>query len=76
MIRLTRLNDKEFFMNAEMIEFVEATPDTIVSMISGKKIMVREPVEEVTERAIDYKRNCSRLSSVAGDRRYQKAIEG
>ena len=59
MIRLTRLNDKEFFMNAEMIEFVEATPDTIVSMISGKKIMVREPVEEVTERVIDYKRNCS-----------------
>ena len=59
MIRLTRLNDKEFVINAEMIEFVEATPDTIVSMLSGKKIMVREPVEEVTERVIEYRKSCS-----------------
>ena len=59
MIRLTRLNDKEFVMNADMIEFVAATPDTIVSTISGKKIMVREPVDEVAELVIAYKRNCS-----------------
>ena len=59
MIRLTRLNNKEFVMNADMIEFVEATPDTIISTISGKKIMVREPVDEVAELVIGYKRNCS-----------------
>ena len=59
MIRLTRLNNKEFVMNADMIEFVEATPDTIISTISGKKIMVREPVDEVAELVIEYKRNCS-----------------
>ena len=59
MINLTRLNDKEFVINAEMIEFVEATPDTLVSMQSGKKIMVTEPVEVVIDRVIKYKKDCS-----------------
>ena len=66
MIRLTRLNDTEFIINAEMIEFVEAIPDTIISLQSGKKVMVLEPVDEVVERIIEYKRRCSQplLSSV------------
>lgn len=66
MIRLTRLNDTQFVINAEMIEFVEAIPDTIISLQSGKKVMVIEPVDEVVERIIDYRRKCSQplLSSV------------
>ncbi len=66
MIRLTRLNDSEFVVNAEMIEFVEATPDTIVSLQSGKKVMVTEPLEEVVDRIVAYRRRCSQpmLSSV------------
>lgn len=59
MIKLTRLNDKEMVINAEMIEFVEATPDTLISLESGKKIMVMEPVEEVIELVIEYKRSCA-----------------
>lgn len=58
MIRLTRLNDREFIVNAEMIEFVESTPDTMISLISGKKIMVTESVDQVIERVIEYKKNC------------------
>lgn len=66
MIRLTRLNETQFIINAEMIEFVEATPDTIVSLQSGKKVMVTEPLDEVVERIIEYRRRCSQpmLSSV------------
>ncbi len=66
MIRLTRLNETKFVINAEMIEFVEATPDTIVSLQSGKKVMVTEPLDEVVERIIEYRRRCSQpmLSSV------------
>jgi len=66
MIRLTRLNDTEFIINAEMIEFVEAIPDTIISLHSGKKVMVLESVDDVVERIIEYKRRCSQplLSSV------------
>jgi len=59
MIRVTRLNDKEMVINAEMIEFVEATPDTLISLKSGKKIMVMEPVDDVIELVIEYKRSCS-----------------
>jgi flagellar protein FlbD len=66
MIKLTRLNDSQFVINAEMIEFVEAIPDTIISLQSGKKVMVVEPVDEVVERIIEYRRRCSLplLSSV------------
>jgi flagellar protein FlbD len=46
-------------INAEMIEFVEAIPDTIVTLISGKKIMVSEPVEQLVERIIEYKKTCN-----------------
>ena len=59
MIKLTRLNDSELVINAEMIEFVEAIPDTIVTLVSGKKIMVSEPVDQVVERIIEYKKNCN-----------------
>ena len=61
MIKLTRLNQKELMVNAEMIEFVEAIPDTIVTLASGKKLMVTESVDAVVERIIDYKRNCSQV---------------
>ena len=59
MIRLTRLNDTEIVINVEMIEFVEAIPDTIISLVSGKKIMVTESVDQVIEGVIDYRRNCN-----------------
>jgi len=59
MIKLTRLNDSEFVINAEMIEFVEAIPDTIISLASGKKVMVTESVDLVVERVIEYKRSCN-----------------
>ena len=59
MIKLTRLNDTGFVINAEMIEFVEAIPDTIISLASGKKVMVTEPVDLVIERIIEYKRSCT-----------------
>ena len=59
MIRVTRLNDKEMVINAEMIEFVEATPDTLISLKSGKKIMVMEPVDDVIELVVEDKRSCA-----------------
>lgn len=61
MIRLTRLNKNELVINAEMIVFVEAIPDTILTLTSGKKIMVFEPVDTVVERIVEYKRTCNQL---------------
>ncbi|MFA6107325.1 MAG: flagellar FlbD family protein [Candidatus Latescibacterota bacterium] len=60
MIKVTRLNHSELVVNAEMIEFIEAAPDTIISLVSGKKVMVSESVDMVIDRIVQYKRNCGR----------------
>ena len=56
MISLTRLNGQVFVMNAEKIRYIEATPDTVICCDTGEKLMVREPLDEVMRRAIDYAR--------------------
>ena len=55
MIELTKLNDIKFTVNADIIEFVEETPDTVVSLTTGKKIIVKESRQEVTDLVIAYK---------------------
>lgn len=55
LIKVTRLNGKEFVVNAEQIEFIESTPDTVISLISGKKIVVNESVEEIIDSVVKYK---------------------
>lgn len=56
MIKVTRLNGSSFVVNAEMIREIEATPDTIITLSCGQKIMVRESVEAVVSAVIEYKR--------------------
>ena len=56
MICLTRLNGQQFVINAEKIRFIESTPDTLVCCDTGDKVMVREPLQEVIRRAIEYAR--------------------
>jgi len=56
MIQLTRLNGQRFVINAEKIRVVEATPDTLVCCDQGEKVMVRESLQEVMKRAIEYAR--------------------
>ena len=60
MIQLTRLNGQAFVVNAEKIRYVESTPDTIVCTDHGEKLMVRESLQEVIRRAIDYARTIRR----------------
>lgn len=56
MIRLTRLNGRPFVLNAEQIKSVEETPDTMITMLNGELVTVRERMDEVVRRAIDYGR--------------------
>lgn len=56
MIHLTRLNGTPFVLNAEVIREIEATPDTIITLTTGEKIVVGESVDAVTSAVIDYKR--------------------
>jgi flagellar protein FlbD len=56
MIRVTLLNDREIVINADLIELVEETPDTIITLSTDKKIIVKESVDEIISRVIAYKR--------------------
>ena len=56
MIRLNRLNKEPFLVNCDLIEFVEETPNTIVSMVSGRKLVVLETAQEITDLIVAYKR--------------------
>jgi len=56
MIRLTRLNHTPIVVNAELIEYLEATPDTVISLVNGQKLTVLESLERVMEEIIDYHR--------------------
>ncbi|MCK9479797.1 MAG: flagellar FlbD family protein [Firmicutes bacterium] len=56
MIKVTRLNNKEFYVNADLIEFVEKTPDTVISLTTGKKIIVEESVQTVIDKIIAFRR--------------------
>ena len=56
MITVTRLDRRVVVINAELIKMIEATPDTIISLINGDSLIVRESVDEVVRRAIDYAR--------------------
>lgn len=56
MITLTRLDKRVVVINADLIKMIESTPDTIITFINGDSIIVRDSVDEVVRRAIDYQR--------------------
>lgn len=57
MIELTKLNDIKFMVNADIIEMVEETPDTVVTLTTGKKIIVKESRQEIRDLVIAYRRS-------------------
>ncbi|UCC28939.1 MAG: flagellar FlbD family protein [Phycisphaerales bacterium] len=56
MITVTRLDERVVVLNADLIKMIESTPDTILTLINGDTLVVRETVDEVVRRAIDYQR--------------------
>lgn len=57
MIKLTKLNNSLIVVNSELIEFIEALPDTIITLTTGQKVIVRENVDEVIARVKEYRRS-------------------
>ena len=57
MITVTRLNGTKFFINAELIQMVEEMPDTVITLVNEKKLIVLEPADLVAERVIEYQRS-------------------
>jgi uncharacterized protein YlzI (FlbEa/FlbD family) len=67
MIQLTRLNNKGLVVNSDLIKFVEKSPDTLVTLINGEKIVVLEPAEEILARVIAFRRSVLQGLTLAWD---------
>lgn len=59
MIRLTRLNGRPIVVNAEVVESLESTPDTLICFINGNKLAVRETVDSVVAKVLEYRQRIS-----------------
>lgn len=54
MIHLTRLNNQPLVVNADLIKFIENAPDTVITLLTGEKLVVRESVDEVLKRVAEF----------------------
>ncbi len=57
MVQLTRLNGHPLAVNSDLIKFVEQAPDTVITLVNGEKIVVRESAEDVLERVLQFRRS-------------------
>lgn len=64
MIQVTRLNRKSFVINSDLIEMLEETPDTVITLTGGSKFVVAEPVNVLIERIIEFRRQCHPIYKV------------
>ncbi len=60
MIRLTRINHAPLILNSDLIEHIESTPDTVISLTTGQKMIVCETADEVMDRVIEFRREIQR----------------
>lgn len=58
MIQLTRINGTELLVNEQFIEIAEQTPDTVVTMQNGHRYLVKETLEEIIDKSVQYSREC------------------
>jgi len=67
MIQLTRLNNSPLMVNSDLIKFVEQSPDTVITLVNGEKILVREHADEVLNRIVKFRRSVLQGISLAAD---------
>jgi flagellar protein FlbD len=67
MIKVKRLNGKEFIVNSDLILYVEETPDTVITLTTGQKVVVVETVDEIIDKVIEFK---------AKSIEYKRRVEG
>lgn len=56
MIQLTRLNNARLVLNSDLIKYVAEAPDTVITLLDGEKLVVRETTSEVIERVLEFRR--------------------
>jgi flagellar protein FlbD len=75
MISLHRLNKEEFLLNADLIETIESTPDTMISLTTGKKIIVRDGIEDVVGKIINFRQLCNSTIRVVNETKKDVSVE-
>jgi flagellar protein FlbD len=60
MIRLTRINKVPLVLNSDLIEHMEATPDTVIALTTGQKLVVLESADQVIQKVIEFRRLIAR----------------
>jgi flagellar protein FlbD len=58
MIQVTRLNGEEVYVNADLILFLEKSPDTVLTLTSGKKVMVQDAIPDILDKIVKFKSRC------------------
>jgi flagellar protein FlbD len=64
MIQVTRINHVPFYLNSDLIEHVEITPDTVITLMNGQKYLVEESAEQVIERIVRFRRQLGQIPTV------------
>lgn len=72
MIHLTRLDGEPFILNADLIRYVDARPDTFITLISGERLVVREAMDEVLQRTVHYQRSKHLIPSSPPSPRHER----
>jgi len=67
MIHLTRLNKSPVVLNSDLIEFIDTTPDTVITLTTGLKVVVLESAEEIVDRVIHFRRLLNNTSEVRAE---------
>lgn len=68
MIKLTRTNGREFVLNADLIEEVQETPDTVITLTSGKKLLVKDSADNIIKKVVNYRQKIAAGISRTGER--------
>ena len=74
MIQLTRLNHIPLIVNSDLIEHIEVTPDTVITLSSGLKFMVLETAHEIVDRIVEFRRSISGCVPAACAARLEKGL--
>jgi flagellar protein FlbD len=73
-IVLNKLRGQEFVLNADLIEAIEATPDTQIKLYNGKTYIVRNSVAEVVKKAVDYRKLCGGTLRVVNEKIEERTL--
>ncbi|MGD9200856.1 MAG: flagellar FlbD family protein [Chitinispirillia bacterium] len=64
MIALQRLNGQAFILNVDLIETVEATPDTVIKLVTGKTLIAKNSIEDIVRKTVKFKQLCNQSFNV------------